>query len=300
VGDIVLYQSYFATIVNQVSSITALLPTIAKGMESVRSIGEILNERDVEDNRGKKKLNSLEGRYDFENVHFAYPGSRKEVANGVSFHVEPGETIAFVGKSGAGKSTLLNLVIGFLLPQQGKILVDGQDLSEIHLPSYRRFLAVVPQNTVLFTGTIRENITYGLENVSEEKLLRAVEAANLTDLLQSLPQGLDTPVGSRGDKLSGGQKQRISIARALVRDPRVILFDEATSALDSISEKAIQDAMENLVRGRTTFLVAHRLSTVRSADKIGVFQNGRCVEFGTWEELMAQRGIFYRMKALQT
>ena len=233
-------------------------------------------------------------------MHFAYPGSRKEVVGGVSFHVEPGETVAFVGKSGAGKSTLLNLVIGFLLPQQGKVLVDGQDLSEINLPSYRRFLAVVPQNTVLFTGTIRDNITYGLENVPEEKLLRAVEAANLTDLLKSLPKGLDTPVGSRGDKLSGGQKQRISIARALVRDPRVILFDEATSALDSISEKAIQDAMGNLVRGRTTFLVAHRLSTVRFADKIGVFQNGKCVEFGTWEELMAQRGIFYRMKALQT
>lgn len=300
VGDIVLYQSYFTTIVNQVSSVTALLPTIAKGMESVSSIGEILNERDVEDNRGKKKMEYLEGRYDFEDVHFAYPSSRNEVVSGVSFHVEPGETVAFVGKSGAGKSTLLNLIIGFLLPKKGKLLVDGQDLSEINLPSYRRFLAVVPQNTVLFSGSIRDNITYGLQNVPEEAVQKAVKAANLSDVIRELPDGLDTLVGSHGDKLSGGQKQRISIARALVRNPRVILFDEATSALDSISEKAIQDALNNLIRGRTTFIVAHRLSTIRSADKIGVFQNGRCVEFGTWDELMAQKGVFFRMKTLQS
>ena len=297
-GDIILYQSYFATIVNQVSSIITLLPTITKGMESVSSIGEILNANDVEDNSGKKKLSSLEGRYDFEDVHFSY-SSQKDILNGISFHVEPGETIAFVGKSGAGKSTLLNLVIGFLLPQKGRVLVDGQDLSTIHLPSYRKFLAVVPQNTVLSSGSIRDNITYGLQNVPEEKLMQTVKAANLSDMIHDLPDGLDTMIGSHGDKLSGGQKQRISIARALIREPRVILFDEATSALDSISEKAIQDALNNLIRGRTTFMVAHRLSTIRSADKIVVLHNGKCVEFGTWEELLAKKGFFYRLKVMQ-
>lgn len=298
-GDIILYQSYFATIVNQVSSVITLLPTITKGMESVSSIGEILNANDVENNSGKKKLSSLEGRYDFEDVHFSYSSSQKDILDGISFHVEPGETIAFVGKSGAGKSTLLNLVIGFLLPQKGRVLVDGQDLSTIHLPSYRKFLAVVPQNTVLFSGSIRDNITYGLQNVPEEKLMQAVKAANLSDMIHDLPDGLDTMIGSHGDKLSGGQKQRISIARALIREPRVILFDEATSALDSISEKAIQDALNNLIRGRTTFIVAHRLSTIRSADKIVVLQNGKCVESGTWEELLSKKGFFYRLKVMQ-
>lgn len=298
-GDIVLYQSYFATIVNQVSSIITLLPTITKGMESVSSIGEILNAKDVEDNSGKQKLNQLIGRYDFQDIHFSYAKNKKSILEGISFHVEPGETIAFVGESGAGKSTLLNLIIGFLLPQKGKLLVDGQDISQIHLPSYRQFLAVVPQNTVLFSGSIRDNITYGLKDVPEKDLLAAVEAANLSNLIENLPQGLDTLIGSHGDKLSGGQKQRISIARALIRNPQVILFDEATSALDSISEKLIQDALNNLTAGRTTFIVAHRLSTVRTADKIGVFQNGKCVELGTWNELIAQKGIFYKMHSLQ-
>ena len=164
---------------------------------------------------------------------------------------------------------------------------------------YRQFLAVVPQTTMLFSGSIKDNITYGLSDVTSEQLNRAVEAANLKHLIDSLPNGLDTPVGEHGDKLSGGQKQRISIARALIRNPRVILFDEATSALDSISEKLIQDAIENLTKDRTTFIVAHRLSTIRNADKICVIQNGVCVEFGTWEELMEKKGAFYEFRKLQ-
>ncbi|CVI67160.1 Putative multidrug export ATP-binding/permease protein [Clostridiales bacterium CHKCI001] len=298
-GDIVLYQSYFTTIVNQVSSVITLLPTISKGMESVRSIGEILNSDDIEDNQGKQSLPYLIGAYDFENIHFQYPKAQTPILNGVSFRVNPGETIALVGESGAGKSTLLNMIIGFLNPQQGRILVDGNDLSSINLPSYRRFLAVVPQSTVLFSGSIKDNITYGLSDVTPEQLNQAIEAANLKHLIDALPNGLDTPVGEHGDKLSGGQKQRISIARALIRNPRVILFDEATSALDSISEKLIQDALENLTKDRTTFIVAHRLSTIRNADKICVIQNGVCVEFGTWEELMEKHGAFYEFRKLQ-
>lgn len=298
-GDIVLYQSYFTTIVNQVSAVITLLPTITKGMESVSSIGEILNANDIEDDRGKKKLSELRGEYEFQDVHFSYAKDQKPILRGITMHIQPGETVAFVGESGAGKSTLLNMIIGFLMPGSGSLLIDGLDSRSINLRSYRRFLAVVPQTTVLFSGTIRDNITYGLENVTEEEIERAVRAANLEEMLKKLPDGLDTLVGSHGDKLSGGQRQRISIARALIRNPQVILFDEATSALDSISEKLIQDALQNLTKGKTTFLVAHRLSTIRSADKIAVLKDGKCAEFGTWDELMEKKGLFYKMRSLQ-
>lgn len=298
-GDIVLYQSYFTTIVNQVSAVITLLPTITKGMESVSSIGEILNANDIEDNRGKKKLSTLRGEYEFQDVQFSYAKDQKPILKGITMHVKPGETIAFVGESGAGKSTLLNMIIGFLMPEKGSLLIDGMDSRSINLRSYRRFIAVVPQSTVLFSGSIRDNITYGLEHVTEEEIQQAVRAANLEEMLKKLPDGLDTMVGSHGDKLSGGQRQRISIARALIRNPQVILFDEATSALDSISEKLIQDALQNLTKGKTTFLVAHRLSTIRSADKIAVLRDGMCVEFGTWDELMQKKGIFYQMRSLQ-
>lgn len=298
-GDIVLYQSYFTTIVNQVSAVITLLPTITKGMESVSSIGEILNANDIEDNRGKKKLSTLRGEYEFQDVQFSYAKDQNPILKGITMHVKPGETIAFVGESGAGKSTLLNMIIGFLMPEKGSLLIDGMDSRSINLRSYRRFIAVVPQSTVLFSGSIRDNITYGLEHVTEEEIQQAVRAANLEEMLQKLPDGLDTMVGSHGDKLSGGQRQRISIARALIRNPQVILFDEATSALDSISEKLIQDALQNLTKGKTTFLVAHRLSTIRSADKIAVLRDGMCVEFGTWDELMQKKGIFYQMRSLQ-
>ncbi len=178
--------------------------------------------------------------------------------------------------------------------------MDGKDMREIDLRTYRQHLAVVPQTSILFSGSIRDNITYGCGQVSEEELAGVVEAANLKDLIASLPDGLDTMVGEHGGKLSGGQRQRISIARALVRNPRVIVLDEATSALDSISEKLIQQALSNLTRGRTTFIVAHRLSTIREADRIAVIADGHCVEYGTYEELMALKGEFYKMKILQS
>ena len=182
--------------------------------------------------------------------------------------MDKGETIALVGESGAGKSTILNLVIGFNQVNSGEVLIDGHNMKDIDLRSYRKHLAVVPQTSILFSGTIRDNITYGVDNVDEATLDEIVKAANLTDLINSLPDGLDTMVGEHGGKLSGGQRQRISIARALIRNPKVIVLDEATSALDSISEKLIQEALNNLTKDRTTFIVAHRLSTIKDADKI--------------------------------
>lgn len=300
VGDIALYQNYFSTIVNQVSAIITLVPVIAKGVESVTSIGEVLLSDDVESNEGKKVIGEVRGEFSFRDVYFTYKDGGKRTLNGLNLEVKQGETIALVGESGAGKTTILNMVIGFYLTGQGEVLLDGRNLNEIDLRSYRKYLAVVPQTSILFSGTIRENIIYGCEGVTEERLDEVIRAANLKELIDSLPEGLETRVGEHGGKLSGGQRQRISIARALIRDPRVIVLDEATSALDSISEKLIQEAIGNLTRNRTTFIVAHRLSTIRDADKIAVIDEGKCVEYGTYEELMQRQGRFYQMKRLQS
>ena len=299
VGDITLYQSYFGSLIGQVSSIMALMPIIAKGAESINSIGEILSSHDIEDNENKLKLTKLDGKYEFKNVSFKYD-DKTPVLNDFSLTVNKGETIALVGESGSGKTTVLNLVIGFNKPDSGSFKIDGINSSEIDMRSYRRFVSIVPQNSILFSGTIRENITYGRKHVTDELLNYVIKAARLESVIEKLPDGLDTMVGEHGAKLSGGQRQRISIARAIIRDPRVIIFDEATSALDSVTEKEIQEAIENLTKDRTTFIVAHRLSTIRNADKIAVVDNGRCVEYGTYDELMAKKGRFYNLKQIQS
>ena len=299
IGDISMYQSYFSTLTSQVSTLIGLMPIITKGFESISSIGEILGASDIEDNRGKLEMPDLKGDYEFQNVEFSYEDDQP-LLRGLNLKVRAGETLAIVGESGSGKSTLLNLVLGFNLPKAGKVLVDGKDITTINLHSYRKNLAVVPQNSVMFTGTIRENITYGMTNVTDEQLKTVLDAARLTDFIASLPQGIDTPLEEHGANLSGGQRQRLSIARALIRNPKVIIFDEATSALDSVSEKEIQKAINNLSKDRTTFIVAHRLSTIRDADRIAVIKNGVCCEIGTFEELMEKKGEFYKMQTLQT
>ena len=299
VGDVTFYQSSFTTVVNQFSALINLLPILTKGLESVSSIGEVLSSDEIEENEGKEELLSLRGEYAFKQVSFSYPGSSKEVLHGLDFTVKQGETIALVGESGSGKTTILNMLIGFILPSGGQLMLDGKDMKGLNLRTYRRFLSVVPQTPVLFTGTVRENITYGLEHVSEEQIAQAVEAANLSEVVNRLPQGLDTMIEEHGANLSGGQRQRISIARALIRNPQVIILDEATSALDSISESEIQEALERLTKGRTTFIVAHRLSTVRGADRILVIGQGRIREQGSYQELMAKKGEFYQMEQLQ-
>ncbi len=298
IGDISLYQSYFNTLTGQVSTLIGLFPVITKGMDSVSSIGEILGARDIEDNKGKKKISTLCGEYDFRDVDFFYSPDQP-VLQDLDLKVKAGETIAIVGESGSGKSTILNLVLGFNKPKMGKIFVDGKDMDEIDLQSYRKHIAIVPQTSVLFTGTIKDNITYGFNRISKKRIDEAVKAANLTDLVNSLPQGLDTLLEEHGANLSGGQRQRIAIARAIIRNPKVIIFDEATSALDTVSEKEIQTALNNLTKGRTTFIVAHRLSTIRDADRIAVIKQGRCVEIGTYAELMEKKGEYYKMQTLQ-
>lgn len=299
IGDVVLYQSYFSSILNQVSSLINVYPDIVKGFESIDSVGEILLSEDIEDNKGKRKVENVKGSFDFKSVEFNYETCEKPVLRDFNLVVKAGECIAFVGESGAGKTTILNLIIGFNKASKGKLLIDGMDMSNIDLRSYRKNIAVVPQNTILFSGTIRSNITYGLPNVSAEEIDSVVESANLTEVIDKLPMGLDTSIGEHGGTLSGGQRQRIAIARALIRYPQIIVLDEATSALDNISELHVQKAMRNLVKGRTTFIVAHRLSTIRDADRIVVMKNGCGIECGTYEELISQKGEFYNLKQLQ-
>ena len=299
IGDVTFYQASFTTVVNQFTGLINLLPILTKGLESVSSIGEVLISDDVEHNEGKRELNQLKGRFTFQNVAFSYKDSNEPVLTGIDLEVKEGETIALVGESGSGKTTILNLLIGFITPVGGRLSIDGTDISEINLRSYRRFISVVPQTPILFTGTVRENITYGLTNVSDEEVNHAVEAANLKSVIAKLPNGLNTMIGEHGANLSGGQRQRISIARAIIRDPRVIILDEATSALDTISEKEIQDALNELIKGRTTFIVAHRLSTVRGADRIVVLDQGKIREEGSYQTLMELKGEFYEMERLQ-
>ncbi len=299
VGDIVLYQALFSTMIMCVTQLLNIYPQLARGVESIRSIGEVLECPDLEHNRGRQEVDALHGQVQFENISFHYEGGNSSAIRDFSLEVTPGECIALVGPSGGGKSTLMQLLIGFRRPQEGCIRFDGQDMEELDMRTARRFISVVPQETVLFSGSIRENIIYGLHGISDQQVNEVLAAANLTELVASLPKGLDTRIGEDGALLSGGQRQRIAIARALVRDPQILVLDEATSALDVVSEKKVQEAIDHAVENRTTFIVAHRLSTIRKADRIVVLKEGRLQELGSYDELMARAGLFFEMQQLQ-
>ncbi|MDT0399750.1 MULTISPECIES: ABC transporter ATP-binding protein [Streptomyces] len=291
-GDVVMLSAFLTTLTNSTTTLAGLTPVIAKGLESVRSVGEVLQAPELEDNEGKAKVDGLRGAITFEGVGLAYENDGRPAVRDFTLDVAPGETIALVGASGAGKSTVLNLVIGFIRPTSGRLLLDGTDMNSLDLRTYRRFLSVVPQESILFDGTVRENVAYGMDDADEETVRAALRDANALEFVDRLPQGLDTLVGERGARLSGGQRQRLAIARALIRDPKVLVLDEATSALDTRSEALVQEALARLLRGRTTFVVAHRLSTVRGADRIVVMSDGRIQETGTHEDLLRRGGAY--------
>lgn len=295
VGDVVLLTSYFGMLIGSVILLASLAPAIAKGLSSVRSLSEVLESPDLEINQGKVEVKDVVGQIEFDHVEFTYPTNHKPSLTDISFSATPGRMIALVGPSGSGKSSLVNLVIGFLRPTAGKITLDGKDMQALDLRTMRKHLSVVPQESVLFDGTIFENIAYGLSDVHLDDVEQALKAANAWDFVSAFELGVETIVGERGARLSGGQRQRLAIARALIRNPRILILDEATSALDSESEKLIQSALKHLMSNRTTFVVAHRLSTIKEAHLILVLDEGRIVQSGRHDELRNVEGLYQRL-----
>jgi ATP-binding cassette subfamily B protein len=298
-GDVVMLSAFLTTLTNSTSTLMGLAPVVTKGLESVRSVGEVLQAPELEHNAGRTEVTEVRGAVEFQGVGYAYRDGGAPAVRDFSLSVAPGETVALVGASGAGKSTVLNLVIGFIRPTSGRILLDGTDMDTLDLRTYRHFVSVVPQESVLFGGTVRENVAYGMEHADDETVRRALRDANALEFVERLPDGLDTSVGDDGARLSGGQRQRLAIARALIRDPRVLILDEATSALDTRSEALVQQALGRLLRGRTTFVVAHRLSTVRDADRIVVMRDGAIQEIGSHEELLRLGGAYAELRSTQ-
>ena len=299
-GQVVLLSTYFTMLTGGVINLLGLTPIFSKALESVRSIAEVMQEPDLEQNHGKNDVDAVTGALTITEVSHSFDRGSTHALDQVSLSIAAGETIALVGPSGSGKSTLLNLVLGFIRPSSGVIELDGRDMETLDLRTFRRFVSVVPQESVLFEGSIRENVTYGLSGVSDERVLSALRDANALEIVEALPDGWDTVVGERGARLSGGQRQRLAIARALIRDPRVLLLDEATSALDTESELKVRDALARLMRNRTTLVVAHRLTTIRSADRIVVLEKGRVVEIGSHDELLALDGRYAALHRAQT
>jgi subfamily B ATP-binding cassette protein MsbA len=298
-GTFFTYVFFLGLLVAPVFQIVAIGTQITEAITGLERTREILNEAKEDQDPGRTMtLGRIEGRVEFENVHFSYEAN-KEVLHAVSFRSEPGTVTAMVGPSGSGKSTIIGLVSAFYTPTQGRVLVDGFDLSSVRLSSYRTQLGVVLQETFLFDGTIRENVSYARPDATEEEILAACRIARVDEFAETFDKKYDTVVGERGVKLSGGQKQRVSIARAILVDPRILILDEATSSLDSESEALIQEGLSYLMRGRTTFVIAHRLSTIRRAEQILVVQDGRILERGTHESLYAARGRYFELYTKQ-
>jgi subfamily B ATP-binding cassette protein MsbA len=298
-GTFFMFNIFLGLLVAPVFQIVAIGTQITEAITGLERTREILNEKLEDDEPGRTQaLDRVNGLVEMENVSFAYD-TRKEVLHDVSFRSAPGTVTALVGPSGAGKSTIIGLIAAFYVPSCGRVLVDGVDLSNVKLNSYRTQLGVVLQETFLFDGTIRENVAFARPAASEEEILAACQIARVDEFAESFENKYDTVVGERGVKLSGGQKQRVSIARAILADPRILILDEATSSLDSESEALIQEGLRYLMRGRTTFVIAHRLSTIRRADQILVVEAGRVIERGTHETLYALGGRYYDLYTKQ-
>ncbi len=298
-GDFMTFIFAMFALIRPVKSLSQIHVQFQEGMAAAERIFQVLDaEEKVTDVAGAAIINEFKNSISYQSVTFSY-NSAEPVLNEISFDVKRGEVVAFVGPSGGGKSTLLDLLPRFYDPQQGKIVIDGQDIRQLRLSSLRNLLGIVTQETLLFNDTVANNIGYGHEEVGRDKIIEAAEMANAHEFIAEFTNGYESIVGNRGVMLSGGQRQRIAIARALLKNPQILIFDEATSALDTESENLVQEAIDRLMSGRTVLVIAHRLSTIKHADRIIVIDEGRIIESGSHNDLMARNGLYNRLYTMQ-
>lgn len=297
-GELIAFLIYVINLSNPIRRLSSVYAQIQRSMAAAARVFEVFDtQADICDLPDAPEISCILGHVEFKDVDFAY-ATGKQVLSQLSLVAKPGEMVAIVGPSGAGKSTIANLIFRFYDPTAGAVLIDGVDIRTVTLHSLRSQIGVVPQETVLFNGNVLENIRYGKLEATTEAVYAAAQAANAHDFIMAMPDGYDTQIGERGAKLSGGQRQRIAIARAILKDPQILILDEATSALDAESEKLVQAALDTLLLGRTSFVIAHRLSTIQRADKIIVLNQGRIVEQGTHEQLLKQSGLYSQLYKL--
>lgn len=300
IGQMVAFVSYMERLYNPLRRLVNSSTTLTQSIASMDRVFEFIDEKyDIVDKKDAVPISRAEGRVEFENVSFAYEDDGRYVLKNINLHVSPGETIALVGMSGGGKSTLVSLIPRFYDVTSGTIRLDGKDIRDLQIRTLRDQIGMVLQDNILFSESVKMNILMGNPDATDEQVIAAAKAANADQFIRELPQGYDTPVGERGVKLSGGQKQRIAIARVFLKNPPMLIFDEATSALDLESEHLIQEAMEELAKNRTTFIVAHRLSTITHADRIVVIEDGEIVEIGNHHELMQRNGPYKKLFDVQ-
>lgn len=298
-GSLVAFLTYAVNISNPLKRLTRVIGNIQKALAAAQRVFMIIDmPEEIAESRDAKQLPEVSGKVEFQNVSFAYD-DKGNVITDLSFSVKPGEVIAIVGPSGAGKSTIANLLPRFYDVNKGDIKIDGHSVREVTLDSLREQVGIVPQETMLFNGSVYNNILYGRLDATKEEIEAAAKAANAHDFIMQLTDGYETKLGDRGVNLSGGQRQRIAIARAILKNPRILILDEATSALDTESERVVQEALDRLMVGRTSFVIAHRLSTVKNADKILVLEKGNLVESGTHDELLALDGLYAHLYKIQ-
>lgn len=298
-GSLVAFLTYAVNISNPIKRLSRVIGNIQKALAAAQRVFDVLDlPEDIKNAPDAKALPKVKGDVRFNDVSFAY-NENEEVLSHVSFEVKPGEMIAFVGPSGAGKSTVASLLPRFYDATNGSITIDGQDIRKVTLDSLREQVGIVPQETVLFNGSVYDNILYGRLDATREEVEAAAKAANAHDFIMQLPDGYETMLGDRGMNISGGQRQRISIARAILKNPQILILDEATSALDTESERVVQEALDRLMVGRTSFVIAHRLSTIKNADKIMVLEKGQLIEQGNHDELMAMDGLYAHLYKIQ-
>ncbi len=298
-GELAAFFLYALIVAGPIGTFVRLYTQIQEASGAIRRVYEILDTQPAIENPDNPIfLENISGRIQFDNVSFGYR-EESEILHNISFDVQPGQTVALVGPSGAGKSTVIKLLHRFFEVSQGTIRLDGHNIQELDRKTFLSQIALVPQETLLFGGTVKENILYGKLDASEEELKEAAKKANAHDFIMELEKGYETIVGEKGAKLSGGERQRIAIARAILKDPKILVLDEATSSLDNRSEALIQEAVETLMQNRTTFIVAHRLSTIHQADQIIVLEKGRVVEIGQHEDLMNNKNLYYNLYKLK-